>query len=90
MPSRKMDKNLQCINEKQRSSKRPLSEECGELNVEVDETVDRGDQGAVGQGCENGAPKKKKKRNSWIWGHFTCRTSETDNQEYAHCNYCTS
>lgn len=79
-----MDKNVQDNNEKLTSSKRTLREE-SEVNEEVDETID----GDVDQESQNGPPKKKKKRNSWIWNHFTCRTSEIDNYEYAHCNYCT-
>lgn len=80
-----MDKNIQGNNEKPKSSKRTFSEE-GELNEEVDETVDAD----VDQESGVGPSKKKKKRNSWIWNHFTCRISEIDNHEYAHCNYCSS
>lgn len=29
---------------------------------------------------DEGPPKKKKKRNSWIWEHFTCKISEADDK----------
>lgn len=51
---------------------------------EVDETMDAN----VDQASGDGPPKKKKKKNSWIWNHFTCRISEIDSHEYAHCNCC--
>lgn len=57
------------------------SEECG-LNEEGEkDNVDQENQ-------EDGHPRKKRKRNSPMWQHFTCRISDVDNYEYAHCNYC--
>lgn len=53
---------------------------------EIGEAVNDDD---VDRESEEGPPRKKKKRNSWIWNHFTCKTSEADGHEYAHCNYCT-
>lgn len=80
-----MDKNIQGNTEQLNSSKRKFSE-AYELNEETGEIVEVN----VDQESGDGPPKKKKKRNSWIWNHFNCRISEIDNREYAHCNYCNS
>lgn len=63
--------------------------------IDMDETIETNDKNIsdprveeMMSDADGGPPKKKKKRNSWIWQHFTCKISETDGHEYAHCNYC--
>lgn len=65
-----------------KSIKENNNEEGGELNKSM--TEKENDESVPGP-----SSKKKRKRTSPVWNHFSVKVSEVDNKsEYAHCHYC--
>lgn len=66
-----------------------LVENTEKINVDPSEENPE-TENAENNECEPGpSARKKRKKTSHVWNHFTIKTSSTDNKtKHSYCNYC--